>query len=289
MGLQIDASKLEKALQAFVGQTRLEASREMRIQARNLAVRLAYATQPFGDSEKARQNAEKKVSTEIGRVYKPTWVVSSIIAKSGLSAGRSANTQNPRQAARAFSSLVLGSARSSGRRKYRGLVDADLLLQRLKTKPLIGSLVGRFDDGEAHKAARFGKTQRVPKNQYVRLIPTNPQALQKYSQRRQDNVGVAKSGWAAAADKISAAGGIKAGMRGIPKWVTRHTRKYDTGDAADFSDAKESPFVELRNRVRYIFEVISPQTIGKTIDIQILAMIKRLGFIVAAEAKKAGL
>lgn len=288
MGLQIDATKLERALNAFIGQTRLQAAQEMRIQARNLAVRLAYATQPFGDSDEVRQRSEKKIRTEISRVYMPTWLAGAIISRSGKSPGKSA-TQNPRQAARAFSSLVLNAQSSTGRRKYRGLADADLLLQRLQVQPLIGSLVSRFDDGLAHQKARFGKYQRVPKNQYVRLIPTNPQALEKYQKQRQANVGVAKSGWAVAAEKISQLGGIKAGMRGIPAWVRRHGRKYQTGDAADYADAKNKPFVELRNTVRYILQVISPETIRRTIDIQILAMVKRLGIIASAEAKKAGL
>lgn len=288
MGVQIDATKLERALRAFVGQTRLQAAQEMRIQARNLAVRLANATQPFGESEDVRKRSEKKIRTEIGRVYMPTWLASSIIARSAKGAGKSP-TQNPRQAARAFSSLVLGAQKASGKRKYRGLVDADMLLQRLQVKPLIGTLVSRFDAGVAHKAARFGKAQRVPKNQYVRQVVTDPAKLEKYIREREARVGVAKSGWAMAAEAISAAGGIKAGMRGIPAWVRRHVKKYQTGDAADYADAKDKPFVELRNRVRYIFQVISPQTIARTIDIQILAMIKRLGIIAAAEAKKAGL
>ena len=288
MGLVIDASKLEKAFLAFVGQTRLEAAREMRIQARNLAVRLAHATQPFGDSEEVRKRSEKKIRTEIGRVYMPTWLASSIISKSSKSRGKSP-TQNPRQAARAFSSLVLGAQKASGKRKYRGLVDADMLLHRLQVKPLIGTLVGRFDLGDAHRAARYGKYQRVPKNQYARQVVTDPQKLDKYIKMREANVGVAKSGWAMAAEMISMAGGIKAGMRGIPSWVRRHVKKYQTGDAADYADAKDTPFVELRNRVKYIYQTISQDTIRKTIDIQILAMIKRLGFIVAAQAKKAGL
>ena len=288
MGLVVDASKLSKAVNAFVGQTRLQAANEMRIQARNLAVRLAFATQPFGDSDEIKKRSERKIRTEIGRVYWPTWLASSVIASSKKGQGKS-STQNPRQAAKAFSSLVLGSKNLSGKRKYHGLVDADLLLQRLAVKPLIGTLVSRFDAGDAHRKARYGKYQRVPKNQYVRQVITDPQKLEKYIKMREEHVGVAKSGWAMAAEMISMAGGIKAGMRGIPSWVRRHVKKFQTGDAADYSDAKDKPFVELRNRVRYIMQTISQETISKTIDIQILAMIKRLAIIASAEAKKAGL
>lgn len=285
MGLVVDASKLERALQAFVGQTRLQAAQEMRIQARNLAVRLANATQPFGSGKDVQARSEKKVGAEIGRVYKPAWVAATIVATSGKGQGRS-YTQSVQQASRALAGMVRGK---NYRRKDAGPAQAERLLARLNVSPLIRTRAGAFDGGAAHRSARFGKQQRVPKNQYVRLIPTNPGAMDQYIRMRQANVGLAKSGWAVAADKISQLGGIKAGMRGIPPWVRRHAKRYQTGEAADYADAKDKPFVELRNTVRYILQVISPDTIRKTIDIQILAMIKRLGIIAAAEAKKAGL
>jgi len=287
MGLQVDATKLKRALDAFVGQTRMQAAREMRIQARNLAVRLTFATQPFGDSKEVLRRSEKKIGAEIDRVYKPAWVASAIVARAKLSPGKS-STQNSAQAARAFAGLVRGRG-LAGKRKRQGLQEAQQILARDNVAPLIRTAVGAFDDGAAHQAARFGAARRVPKNQYVRRVVTNPGRLQSYIRKIQARVGLAKSGWAMAAEAISMAGGIQAGMKGIPAWVTRHVKKFQTGDAADFADAKDRPFVELRNRVSYILQVISQATIRKTIDIQILTMIKRLGFIAAAEAKKAGL
>lgn len=286
MSVVVDATKLKKALAAYGDGMRASAAQEMRIQARNLAVQLAYATQPFGDDESKKQNSEKKVRTEIERVYKPTWVVNTIIKNAPLIS--KSQSQNPHQAARAFSMLVNGSMSQKGKRKYAGLVDADMLLKRLNTKPLIYTTVGMFDGGEAHEKARYGKNKRVPKNQFVRRVVTNPSKMEKYIEQKKDRVGVAKSGWAMAANMISLAGGIAAGTRGIPKWVTRHIKRYDTGGATDRADS-ENPFVELRNSVRYIKECISPSTIQRTIDIQVIKMVKRLGYILRAEAKKARL
>lgn len=287
MSVTVDATKLKKALSAWGSGMRASAAQEMRIQARNLAVQLAYATQPFGDEQSKKENSEKKISVEIGRVYKPTWVANKIIREAKTPQGRSP-TQNPRQAAAAFSMLVNGAMSKTGRRRYAGLVDADLMLQRLNVNPLIYTTVGRFDGGEGHKKARYGATQRVPKNQYAKQVVTDPNKLEKYIEERKSHIGVAKSGWALAAQMISLAGGIGAGMRGIPRWVTRHTKKYDTGMAMDNAD-RDNPFVELRNRVRYINQVISKSTIERTIDIQVAKMVKRLGYILRAEAKKAGL
>jgi len=286
MSVTVDATKLKKALAAFGGGMRASAAQEMRIQSRNLAVQLAYATQPFGDDESKKENSERRVKTEISRVYKPAWVATAIIKNAKLPI--KTRSQNPQQAARAFSMLVKGALASRGKRKYAGLVDADMLLQRLNLKPLIYTTTGVFDGGVAHKKARFGKSQRVPKNEYVDKVVTNPGKLDKYIDQKMSRVGLAKSGWAMAAQMISLAGGIAAGTRGIPRRVTRQKKKYGTGGATDRADS-EKPCVELRNRVRYVKECISPSTIQRTIDIQVNKMVKRLGYILKAEAKKARL
>lgn len=286
MSVVVNATKLKKALAAYGDGMRASAAQEMRIQARNLAVQLAYSTQPFGFDESKKENSEKKVKTEIERVYKPTWVASTIIKNSALTA--KSQSQNPHQAARAFSMLVNGAISQKGKRKYAGLVDADMMLKRLNVIPLIYTTTGKFDGGEAHEQSRFGKYKRVPKNQFVRKVVTNPSKMEKYIEQKKERVGVAKSGWAMAAQMISLAGGMAAGTRGIPRWVTRHIKKYDTGGATDRADS-DKPFVELRNSVRYIKECISPKTIQRTIDIQVIKMVKRLVYILRAEAKKTGL
>lgn len=287
MSVVVDATKLKKALSAFAGGTKDAASQEMRIQARNLGVQLAFATQPFGDSKEVKERAEKRVQTEIQRVYKPTWVANRIIGSSGLPS--KSMTQSPRQAAAAYSALVNGAMESRGKRKYKGLVDADLLLQRLNVNPLIYTTTGKFDGGTHHKNARYGATKRVPKNQYVKTVVTDANILDKYVDKKMANVGVAKSGWAMAAMMISLSGGIGAGTRGIPGWVTRQIKKYDTGTADDKSDRDLNPFVKLYNQVKYIGQCISQRTIQKTVDIQVSKMVKRMMYILKAEAKKAGL
>ena len=103
--LTVDPSKLSRALQAFVGNTKLQASKEMRIQARNLCVSLANSTQPFGTDGKAKAIGEKAVTRDIDRVYKSGPTAVREIARLPLPRGKTA-TQNAKQAAAALGALL---------------------------------------------------------------------------------------------------------------------------------------------------------------------------------------
>ena len=301
MGVYVDASKLAKALNAFVGQTRLNAAKEMRIQARVLAMRLMQNTQPSPLISRKPKNNEglldqsrKKIARQVGQVYASPALASYFMANIRLPRGRT-STQNPRQAARAFAALMQGQiSEKTGRRakpKKAAVVQAQDLLARFDRQPFMRTRIGAFDGGEAHQKARFGPKQNVPRNQAIRLVVTNPPAVQRYIKKRQENIGVAKAGWAACAEQLGGAKTVRSkddGRVELPKWVRRHISR-SFGTVTDNSQADRKPFIELKNAVSYIGQVISPQTIRETIDTQILRMINRLGIIAAAEARKAGL
>lgn len=302
MGVSVDASKLQKALKAFVGQTRVNAANEMRIQARVLAMRLMNNTQPspvIGRSRRSNDSllkqSEKKISAQIGRVYATAPLASWWMANLALRNGRT-KTQNARQAARAFASLMRGKiSEKTGRLKKptrSSVQQAQEILDRISSAPLVRTQIGSFDGGTAHKNARFGPSRNVPKNQYLRQVVTNPNALASYVKKKQAMIGLAKAGWASCAEQLGGAKAVRSkddGRVDLPKWVRRHLKSSEAGSVADYSDAKDRPFIELKNTIRYIGQLISPMTIRKTIDTQVLRMISRLGFIAAAEAKKAGL
>ena len=143
--------------------------------------------------------------------------------------------------------------------------------------------VGEFDQGRAHENARFGTRKSVPKNQFVGQIVTKDNKLTKYFKEKRGNVGIAKSGWAVCA-------GLLGGFRGIPKWVYRHT---GGGRVVDQSKVRpgvfSKPYISMTNTIPWISAVISKGTIQRSIDIQVLKMIKRLSIIASYESKKAGL
>jgi hypothetical protein len=278
--LTVDASKLQKALKAFIGNTKAEASKEMRIQARMLCVSLANSTQPFGKDASAKATGEKAVTRDIDRVYKSGTTAVRDIASLPLPRGKTA-TQNAKQAAAALAGLLQG--RTTGKRGAKIVSAAQDLLDRINYKPYVNTRIGVFDQGQAHNKARFGRRKSVPKNQFVSQVVTKDSQLTKYFKEKRGNVGIAKSGWAVCA-------GLLGGFKGIPKWVYRHTGGGRVNDQSGRGlGIVSKPFIQMTNTIPWINAVISTATIQKSIDIQITKMIKRLGYITAAESKKAGL
>ena len=280
VSLTVNPIKLQQALKAFIGNTKLQASKEMRIQARNLCVSLANSTQPFGKDARAKAIGEKAVTRDIDRVYKTSPTAVREIASLPLPRGKTA-TQNAKQAAAALAGLLQG--RTTGKRGTQVISEAQKLLNRISSKPYVNTRVGEFDRGAAHENARFGKSKRVSKNQFVSQIVTKESDLAKYFKEKRGNVGIAKSGWAVCA-------GILGGFRGIPRWVYRHT---GGGRVIDRSSVKAGlfakPFISMTNTIPWITNVISQSTIQRSIDIQVIKMIKRLAIIANYERKKAGL
>ena len=278
--LTVDASKLQKALKAFIGNTKAEASKEMRIQARMLCVSLANSTQPFGKDANAKATGEKAVTRDIDRVYKSGSTAVRDIASLPLPRGKTA-TQNAKQAAAALAGLLQG--RTTGKRGAKIVSAAQDLLDRINYKPYVNTRIGVFDQGQAHNKARFGRRKSVPKNQFVSQVVTKDSQLTKYFKEKRGNVGIAKSGWAVCA-------GLLGGFKGIPKWVYRHTGGGRVNDQSGKGlGIVSKPFIQMTNTIPWINAVISTATIQKSIDIQITKMIKRLRYISAAESKKAGL
>ena len=280
--LTVNPIKLQRALKAFIGSTKLQASKEMRIQARNLCVSLANSTQPFGKDSRAKAIGEKAVTRDIDRVYKSGPTAVREIAALPLPRGKT-KTQNAKQAAAALAAIALGRSFGKGQKGVRAQTKAQELINRLNYKPYIYTRIGEFDRGAAHENARFGRSKRVPKNQFVRQIVTKESDLAKYFKEKRGNVGIAKSGWAVCA-------GLLGGFKGIPKWVYRHT---GGGRVVDNSKTNpgifSKPSITMTNTIPWITNVISTSTIQRAIDIQVLKMIKRLAIIANYERKKAGL
>lgn len=305
MGLVIDASKLNAAFAAWASGTRLEARNEMRIQARVLAMRLMENTQPSPKIKRHKSSppkslkqkkswndilqatAESKVASDISKVYKTVEEAASKIRFAMLPPGRTA-TQNKEQAARAFIGLLKGR---TYKRKDPGVVQAEKLLERLRVQPLIGTKIGNFDGGAAHQKARFGPKQRVPRNQYVRTVVLDPANLEKYTNERMTRAGVVKAAWAECAQKLGGTQDVRSGGANavpLPSWVKRHVGKYGKGHINETLQT-DKPFIEMTNKVSYVKENISDQTISETVSAQVLRLINRLLIIARHEAKKAGL
>jgi hypothetical protein len=134
----------------------------------------------------------------------------------------------------------------------------------------------RFDDGARHQQARNGRG-RVGRGA-SRAIVINPKAMLKYRAKIERRVGMAKGGFAGAADALG-------GMRGLPQWVTRHK---GGGRADDFTGRADDPHAVLHNDVPWIDQVLNQSGAQLAVNITEGKMLTQIRYVVAHEARKAG-
>lgn len=294
MSLTVDTSKLKEAFRRFNTENRPEMAKVLREQGRGLAMELARKTAPatFGDSDQVFENASNKVEGEIRRVYKPIQVAAKVISES-LPPGKK-KSQNARQAARAFAQVartirsIRGKSARSVKKRYAAAETATGFLERLRVKPFIYTTVGPFDGGEAHQAARFGKYRRVPKNQYVRVVPLEDKRLDAYVKRKLSHIGMSKAGWVHAARDLGGDQTFRSGTPvSMPKWVKRHKKR--AGYAIDKSQDPRTPSVSVTNTIPWISAVLSKDSVNDSLFYRRLALVKRLGYVLRQSARKAGL
>ena len=294
MSLTVNTQSLKQAFKKFTFESRQQMAKTLREQGRGLAMELAQKTPPatYGDSQSVFENGSRKVESEIRRVYKPVPVVAKIIAESGGKSGRT-KTQNMRQAAKVFAGLARNLKKMKGRsvrsvsKRFEAAQTATQFLDDLSVKPMIYTTVGPFDGGQAHKSARYGKYQRVPKNQYVRLVPTDPKRIDAYVKRKVANIGMAKSGWVQAARVLGGDQAFRsASTVTLPRWVKKHTRS--SGRAIDKSQDPKNPYISVTNTVPWISDILSKGEVNETLFYRRKALITRLGYILKKAAKDTG-
>jgi hypothetical protein len=119
---------------------------------------------------------------------------------------------------------------------------------------------------ELHQAARTGKRKKTRKpigGMHV-ILNTNDH-LQRYIEKKQRMVGLAKAGWAKCADLIPTDNKGSA-TRGIPQWVTRHRRKAN-GAIQDQSRNVKNPKVIMTNKIPWASNVITPNETRKAVEL----------------------
>lgn len=268
--MQIDDREFKAALLRFYASQKKTWPEVIKSQARLISVNLAYQTAPFGDAKSARDNAQKAIGVEIGRVYKAVSTIAKDIKDAGKTFAELPRIKNTDQASAAFVRLV-----------RNGNYDrAQQLLNSLMIDPYGSTMVGQMDDGKEHQLVRHGSRKKVSKNQFPRLGVDFFKAVPAYVKKIQQRVGTAKAGWAACAKALG-------GFRGIPAWVHKHTSERLLGGSQDFTSQK-NPHVIITNSVPWIDKCLSQGQIQKAIDIQRQKMIAAVGYAMQRDAKAMG-
>ena len=114
-------------------------------------------------------------------------------------------------------------------------------------------VVQRQNMASVHKANRNPRTGRTFNKPSKFYITSDSTSLHNYIAARQKMVGLAKSGWAECVKQLRKG---SQSLRGIPKWVTRHTHGF--GSVVDNADNLFRPTVTLTNALPWADQVIRP-------------------------------
>ena len=202
-------------------------------QARLFCIDLIFVTQPWGKNTKSKKAGEGAILKDIRKAY---------FTEADLY--KMVQFKSAEQASAFYALMKSGSSKDLKR--------AQGILKSLE----LSINVEDFDGGSHHRSNRDGRG-RV--RQGVRPKYTNDKtALNKYIKQVQKRVGLAKGGWADAANDLAVNG------RGIPAWVSRHTKTQQLGSAT-YSNRGPIQEVIIINRVRYIKNLIGKAQIIKAL------------------------
>jgi hypothetical protein len=213
--------------------------------ARLVAVSVATSTQPYGKDKGVKDQAERRVSRDIRRVFATPSSVFGMLDKKGdqLAAGQFWSAWKARDEAR---------------------------MKEIMDRESLGLTILRAPQKSLHQSRRNNRGQ-VSTGVPLHLV-TDQAALQKYIVQRQRMVGFAKSGWAAAADECG-------GHRGIPQWASSRHKGRAPGGATITRDTVH-PQVVLFNSVSYIRDVCPPEQIAAAVSIAYEKLQKRIQILI---------
>ena len=227
--------------------------------ARIEAVSLARSTQPTSTADgntktsgndviyvgaKDRKMGEDKIERDIRKVYGSggdVYLDIRAFSKSG----------DNRQLADAFYYFFKAS-QIKGSRGAQALLDAS-------GSQFAGQDIGQKLDPSFHRNSRNGRG-RVPGQRSRSKLQQIPKTgeIEKYVEKVQKKVGLAKGGWADAARAVGLS------TRGIPQWVTRHK---GGGTGKDQTKLTRNPSITLHNTVPYVSDLLSAADIAMALKI----------------------
>lgn len=250
--VDVDTSGLEEKIIRLAKFTRKSVGEVMRQEGRLLAVQLARYTQPFGFSDKSKQQGQSAIAGDLvgtrrtgratggqgdgtGGVF--TVVPDDIMAKAVDYKDGTTRlfVKKDGTVYGADTSMVL---------KNPSMAQLDAIHQSKR----------RASDGSVTQAG-YG-TKDIGRWKFVSKFVISKSVFQNYLAYVFTKVGIAKSGWADCAKKL---GGTRGGTAegNIPGWVTRHLKDFSFGVVGDETDNPENPKLFLINEVNYTSQVLS--------------------------------
>ncbi|WOO40379.1 hypothetical protein [Rubellicoccus peritrichatus] len=221
--------------------------------ARRVSVNLAYQTQPHGFSSRAHGRGKRKTAIDVRNVFlSPSKAFDAIARRS-------------EDLASAFW-LFLQNNQYAKARKIAMEEGIDLTRSLQKQR---------------HSSARNSKG-RVPKKNSQQTVVPDDAKRDKYLQKIQKRVGLAKAGWAACARLLG-------GTRGIPAWAKGKKGVSKVSGSVIESRGSRSVNYQLHNRVPYASDVLSSSSARAAFKREERVAANLLDRAIDANARKSGL
>lgn len=242
----VNDTEFSASLRRYALATRISFADAIRRQARLVAINLGIQTQPFGQADDAKNKGfgaiQKDLSPPRG-IFKP-------LNQFWMDEARRMQQYAPENFIRRFTDKN-GKVWLSEEDKIltsRGAIKQ--FHQESRTK------------GGRKRTSRAGtETRDIGRHGAANRGVVLQQDLKSYIGQVQKKVGIAKAGWASCAQQLG-------GTRGLPGWVTRHSRKQQLGTVNDKTSGDRSQYVQMTNRVPWIDKCLNPGQIQRALDIQ---------------------
>jgi len=211
----------------------------MRQEARLCCVALAYATQPYGDDEKARAEGQVAVNRDIYKIY--------------TTPGKAYDDISPPERQKAFWMFV-----------NRAQWDKAQQILAADGKSLKFTPIQAFDGGAAHQQHR-NRLGKITESQKPVMVVKDPDKVRAYIASETAKVGEGKGGWATCARQLG-------GTRGIPGWVSRQ----NSPGIVDEHYGEDRTTITLTNQVSYASDILDEAHKAQAVNISIDRLLKSI-------------
>lgn len=231
--------------------------------ARVACVNLAHNTQPFGKDKNAKLLGERAISSDIGKVFytpEPYGGFVEALTEAAQQSYRQKERKSKRdynsdEATLKFYNRVNGYAASGNFKALRKLAE------NFNWQGVLDDI-----DPVAHQEARRGPRQRIKERAFQsRLVLKSRRTLDRYIASVQKKVGFTKAGWSKCATEVPVKM-ASSRTRGIPQWVTRHTRRALGRTEVNYAPARIDTKVTMTNLTPWASYCITPRQVQSALD-----------------------
>lgn len=249
--------ELSKAFDLLLWETKRDALDVLMDQARLFCIDLVHVTQPWGRGTDSKKKGEAAVTRDIRRAYLTDEDIYFLIA---------------------------GDSDRIAKYFYYLIKNRKLKRAREVAREYGIDISQAFDNGKHHQKVRNSRGRVTQNRRFKDDAYASPAKLKRYTNKVKKRVGLAKSGWAAAAEDLKREG-LKSGMRKVPRWVSRHKAGKRSG-SAKISKQKGLDTVLLANHVPHIRHNIDSYAVRQALASRHKAIIKLLRQVMKINGKK---